>query len=450
MQDTLARLLTLPDPLSEVGEEIDYPALAFSPQELQDMVDLLNSDFPGGAVSEIEWDHATIHSWRALGSTGEVQYLDLFLSLLRPALEIGDELFLDEFAHWVSGMGTPALAPLLHALANPDEEDVAFLEQLASTLTLLTDPDEHRDLLTTGIVPLLERQTNARDLNAYLIGILLELKAVEHLDLIRTLYQENLVNVVILGDLEGVEMNLGTRTKRSTPTPNLAGLEAKLSREARRKQLGPLPDEKDHLAVLDYLLQLHGDEDSMQSAVELDGFLLACLAAPTLIPPSTYVPFIWDRETADMHALPAWESEQEARLFYQSIQTLHNEQAARLHDGAHSPLGHLLAFEGQEIPLYTEWCLGVEIGIELWGGQHKDLAEELLTHLVTIVDLESQETPPTPTATGPALERSLDIIQAVFDQRTLPAPHIREAPKTGRNDPCPCGSGKKYKHCCMN
>jgi uncharacterized protein len=24
----------------------------------------------------------------------------------------------------------------------------------------------------------------------------------------------------------------------------------------------------------------------------------------------------------------------------------------------------------------------------------------------------------------------------------------RIAPKTGRNDPCPCGSGKKYKRCC--
>ena len=23
-------------------------------------------------------------------------------------------------------------------------------------------------------------------------------------------------------------------------------------------------------------------------------------------------------------------------------------------------------------------------------------------------------------------------------------------PKAGRNDPCPCGSGKKYKHCCMD
>ena len=23
-------------------------------------------------------------------------------------------------------------------------------------------------------------------------------------------------------------------------------------------------------------------------------------------------------------------------------------------------------------------------------------------------------------------------------------------PKVGRNDPCPCGSGKKFKKCCMN
>ena len=27
-------------------------------------------------------------------------------------------------------------------------------------------------------------------------------------------------------------------------------------------------------------------------------------------------------------------------------------------------------------------------------------------------------------------------------------PVMREAPKIGRNDPCPCGSGKKYKKCC--
>jgi uncharacterized protein YecA (UPF0149 family) len=27
-----------------------------------------------------------------------------------------------------------------------------------------------------------------------------------------------------------------------------------------------------------------------------------------------------------------------------------------------------------------------------------------------------------------------------------PQPH-RAPPKVGRNDPCPCGSGKKFKHC---
>ncbi len=29
-------------------------------------------------------------------------------------------------------------------------------------------------------------------------------------------------------------------------------------------------------------------------------------------------------------------------------------------------------------------------------------------------------------------------------------PYIRDAPKVGRNDPCPCGSGKKYKKCCLD
>jgi hypothetical protein len=32
-----------------------------------------------------------------------------------------------------------------------------------------------------------------------------------------------------------------------------------------------------------------------------------------------------------------------------------------------------------------------------------------------------------------------------FDE---PQTFVREAPKVGRNDPCPCGSGKKFKKCC--
>ena len=33
-------------------------------------------------------------------------------------------------------------------------------------------------------------------------------------------------------------------------------------------------------------------------------------------------------------------------------------------------------------------------------------------------------------------------------QRDNVKPVVREGPKVGRNDQCPCGSGKKYKHCC--
>jgi len=33
-----------------------------------------------------------------------------------------------------------------------------------------------------------------------------------------------------------------------------------------------------------------------------------------------------------------------------------------------------------------------------------------------------------------------------FDPIVGPRP-VRTGQKVGRNDPCPCGSGKKYKHC---
>jgi SEC-C motif domain protein len=41
--------------------------------------------------------------------------------------------------------------------------------------------------------------------------------------------------------------------------------------------------------------------------------------------------------------------------------------------------------------------------------------------------------------------------QWLYDEgHVTPLTVVRSGPKTGRNDPCPCGSGKKYKHCCLN
>jgi len=42
-----------------------------------------------------------------------------------------------------------------------------------------------------------------------------------------------------------------------------------------------------------------------------------------------------------------------------------------------------------------------------------------------------------------------DSIWYLVSGEPLPAKQVvREAPKTGRNDPCICGSGKKFKKCC--
>jgi yecA family protein len=41
----------------------------------------------------------------------------------------------------------------------------------------------------------------------------------------------------------------------------------------------------------------------------------------------------------------------------------------------------------------------------------------------------------------------LAVYQYWLDKRIAHAPIKRGGPKVGRNDPCPCGSGKKYKSC---
>ena len=60
---------------------------------------------------------------------------------------------------------------------------------------------------------------------------------------------------------------------------------------------------------------------------------------------------------------------------------------------------------------------------------------DLPTHLLR-QDEEKKKQPPKP-APNPQSEEKI----------SLPSLH-KEVPKAGRNDPCPCGSGKKYKNCC--
>ena len=51
-------------------------------------------------------------------------------------------------------------------------------------------------------------------------------------------------------------------------------------------------------------------------------------------------------------------------------------------------------------------------------------------------------------AEGASADMGAPAAAAVPDRERKQETVRRDAPKVGRNDPCPCGSGKKYKHCC--
>jgi preprotein translocase subunit SecA len=56
----------------------------------------------------------------------------------------------------------------------------------------------------------------------------------------------------------------------------------------------------------------------------------------------------------------------------------------------------------------------------------------------------------TTASSGGAQPKASDVVSeaAAAQEAKAKAKPVRTGPKVGRNDPCPCGSGKKYKQCC--
>lgn len=47
-----------------------------------------------------------------------------------------------------------------------------------------------------------------------------------------------------------------------------------------------------------------------------------------------------------------------------------------------------------------------------------------------------------------ALDMDKELLRKHLANFLRREPYVRPYPKISRNAPCPCGSGKKYKHCC--
>jgi len=226
---------------------------------------------------------------------------------------------------------------------------------------------------------------------------------------------------------------------------------------------GPITDaEYDRMTSV--LSHLHGK--SAMNLEILDGFFAALICGPQTVLPSEYLPEIWGGDMANQNPLTAQHEMQE---FVDLVMRHWNMISQTLHSGdVYLPL--LLENE-QGIVAANDWASGFMRGIALRQGDWMELVnnEEYGGSLMPIFALANEHhvDPEMRPYKEPidAQQREKLIIGAaagVISIHRYFAPHRRAAArearesttyrrtsrKLGRNDPCSCGSGKKFKHCC--
>ena len=220
---------------------------------------------------------------------------------------------------------------------------------------------------------------------------------------------------------------------------------------------GPLNEKE--LEWLDELLAKYGNDNSVLDVSELDGMLTALLSGPREIEPEQWLTALWGGEKH----IPRWSSEREMTRFMNLTFQHMNDIDDRLNEAPDQfePLFGYREEDEQEYVVVEDWCFGYMRGVALddWSAlpeAMKPALEAIALHgKEENVQRLEQMTPAgyeqSQQAIGPA---ALQLHQFWLAQReaqgdTRPAPVTAE-PKIGRNDPCPCGSGKKYKNCCLH
>ena len=229
--------------------------------------------------------------------------------------------------------------------------------------------------------------------------------------------------------------------------------------------------EEEYEALDQFLLSLEYDE-AIFCVSELDGFFTAVVSGPITIPPSQWLQTIWGGQENS----PIWDSEEEFQHILELLMRHMNSTAAVLME---APMDFEACFmerivEGKRYTIVDEWCEGYMKGVALcpdrWdkmpcaredylapmlmftfehgAEQREKLSEE------EVVFWQGQVEPAARRIHAYWLEQRGGSATPQFHMPMLPTsaandePFIRAEPKVSRNDPCPCGSGKKYKKCC--
>lgn len=217
-------------------------------------------------------------------------------------------------------------------------------------------------------------------------------------------------------------------------------------------------DELDRLN--DFLLNRVPEDDECEEKDEgvigvsmLDGFFTAIISNQHPIMPSQWIPVVWgDYE-------PTWENETDAMEIFSLMMRHMNAIAHFLMEQPENfePVFLQTIRDGKTYRIVDDWCEGYLMGMNL-DAQYWDSVEVEIRALLMPIQvfgtfdfmdklerLSEEEINEIQDAIAPTV-RALHAFS--LRQRKSGLQIRRDAPKTGRNDPCPCGSGLKYKKCC--
>ena len=205
--------------------------------------------------------------------------------------------------------------------------------------------------------------------------------------------------------------------------------------------------------------------DECMDISALDGFLTCLAIGPETVMPSKWLPEIWGESSNDEMV---WDSMEETEHIIGLIMSFFNSivQVFTKNPNSFEPLFYTKKVGEQKIIIIDEWCYGFMQGVGLTFDSWKPIIDsdeerDLLSPLFLHGTEEGQNQLEGSSKTSEiAHEKWVDLVLlTVYEIHKFWLPYRQSTAKVtnqvisyaaGRNDPCPCGSGKKFKHCCMN
>jgi hypothetical protein len=192
--------------------------LGLTPKHIPELIRLACDATLHTAEGESRAVWAPTHAWRALGQLRALEAVAPLLNLLKTLDD--DDWIASELPHVIGLIGPGAISPVTDFLADRSLGQPSLMTAIKCLEEIAKRHPASRDECVGILAHRLDGGAdNAPTVNGFLISALIDLGAVETLDIIRHAFDKQVVDLSVAGDVEDVELELGVRTRRSTPRP---------------------------------------------------------------------------------------------------------------------------------------------------------------------------------------------------------------------------------------